>query len=181
MVAALELSNHQGRSHLDYCALYILYCIQSIAAVETVLHGEITGREVVHQAMKYNPELFKVIYTGLLRGANTQASLGAAIERIKSYLRDRQSIIFKPLLDYLAQSGTVRSATEISDYFTKQMQIETVDGVCEWLADENVIRKVSTPVRVTEKSRISVEEAAYYYDPDQALDADTVSFGDNHA
>ena len=75
-------------------------------------------------------------------------------------------MIFAPIFKYLADAGTVRSATEITDYFMKQMQLASVDTVCEWMADENMIQKLSTPVRVTEKSRICVEETAYYYDPE---------------
>jgi hypothetical protein len=154
------------RRDLDYCALYILACVNEIAAIETVLNGEIVGREVLQQALKHNPELFKVIYSDLLRGRNTTDSLRAAIGTINAYLMRHMSNIFKPILDYLAGSGTLRSATEISDYFSKQMQVNNIDSACEWLADENIIRKVSSPVRLTEKSRVSVEETAYYYDPD---------------
>lgn len=154
------------RRDLDYTALYILFCVQEIAAIEVVAQGEITGREVLQQALNYNPEFFKPVYTDLLRGGSTYESLDAAIEQIKAYLRHNLGSVFKPVLDYLAESGTVRSTTEITDHFSKQMQTGFVDGVCEWLADEGIIRKVSTPVRITEKSRVAVEEAAYYYDPE---------------
>jgi predicted nucleotidyltransferase len=154
------------RNDLDYCAFYLLMCVNQIAAIETVLNGEIVGREVLQQALKFNPDLFKAIYSDLLRGDNTQESLRTAIDTINGYIMRHASHIFKPLLDYLAESGSLRSATEISDYFSKQMQVEGVDSACEWLADENVIRKVSSPVRLTEKSRVSVEETAYYYDPE---------------
>ena len=154
------------RQDLDYCALYILSCVNEISAIETVLNGEIVGREVLQQALKHNPVLFKAIYSDLLRGANTAESLRAAIVTINQYLLSHIGEIFKPILDHLAESRTLRSATEIAVYFSKQMQINGVDGACEWLADENIIRKVSSPVRITEKSRVDVEETAYYYDPE---------------
>ena len=37
----------------------------------------------------------------------------------------------------------------------------------EWLADKGVIQKVSAPARLHEKSRVVVDEAAYYYDGDR--------------
>jgi len=37
------------------------------------------------------------------------------------------------------------------------------------LAEKEVIRKVSTPLRLTEKSRATVDEAAYYYDGEETL------------
>lgn len=154
------------KQDLNYSALYILFCANSIAGVETVLHGEITGREVVQQAIKYNPELFKVIYSDVLHGGSTEQTLEFAIEQIRTYLLERVPTVFQPILDYLAESASVRSATEINDHFHKHMQIDCIETACEWLADENIIRKVSAPVRVTEKSRVCVEESAYYYDSD---------------
>ena len=49
----------------------------------------------------------------------------------------------------------------------KKAQVETLGIAYEWLADKGVIQKVSTPLRLTEKSRATVEEAAYYYDPEE--------------
>ncbi len=154
------------RGDLDYSTLYILSCVNEIAAIETVRNGDIVGREVLQQALKLNPELFESIYTDLLRGTNTAERLRAALDTINGYLIRHMSQIFKPILDYLADAGSLRSATDLSDYFSKQMQVNFVDSACEWLADENIIRKVSSPVRITEKSKVSVEETAYYYDPE---------------
>ena len=40
---------------------------------------------------------------------------------------------------------------------------------CEWLADRDVIEKMSAPVRLTKNSQVSMEEAAYYYDEEMAF------------
>jgi len=37
-----------------------------------------------------------------------------------------------------------------------------VDIACEWLAEEGLIQRVSNPLRLTDKSKIEVDEAAYY-------------------
>jgi hypothetical protein len=47
------------------------------------------------------------------------------------------------------------------------MGINGLDSAYEWLADQEIIQKLSTPVRLTEKSRVDVEEAAYYYEGDE--------------
>jgi hypothetical protein len=39
------------------------------------------------------------------------------------------------------------------------MNLDNVDTLCEWLADENFLQKLASPVRLTEKSRV-VPEAA---------------------
>ena len=38
------------------------------------------------------------------------------------------------------------------------------EDVARLMADEGIVRKLSAPVRLTEKSRVDVEEAAYYYE-----------------
>ncbi len=157
------------RRDCEYSALYLLFCVNSLAGIEAVLHGEITGREVIHQAMRLNPEVFNELYLKRMQGNNKPEDLARALEIIQAYLRTRTNEIFGPVLEYLAESRTVRSATDITDHFLKNMQIEGIDTVCEYLADEGIVRKLSSPVRVTEKSKISVEESAYYYDPDDII------------
>lgn len=71
--------------------------------------------------------------------------------------------LFGPILAFLSEADGVRSATEIEDHFKNHMNIEGVTTACEWLSDRGVIRKVSSPVRLTEKSRVTFEEAAFYY------------------
>ncbi|MDQ3250556.1 MAG: hypothetical protein M3Q45_15290 [Chloroflexota bacterium] len=39
-----------------------------------------------------------------------------------------------------------------------------MSNIYEWLADRGTIQKVPSPLRLTPKSQITVDEAAYYYD-----------------
>jgi len=154
------------RRDTHYCFFWIMKCVDQLASIEALLHGEITGREVVQQALRLNPEFFHAIYTDLIDGEKTPETLQQALDHIHTYLYDKIHLLFAPVLAYLAESGGARSATEINIYFTGQMNLAGVENICEWLADENILRKVSTPLRLTEKSRIDVEEAAYYYEGD---------------
>ena len=36
--------------------------------------------------------------------------------------------------------------------------------LCEWLANEGYLKKIALPARLVEKSRVDLEEAAFYYD-----------------
>src|SRR5579859_2175479 len=42
----------------NYSCYWILKCLDNLAIIETVLAGEITGREVVWQALRHNPAFF---------------------------------------------------------------------------------------------------------------------------
>ena len=48
-----------------------------------------------------------------------------------------------------------------------QAQTEALSPAYEWLADKGIVEKVSSPLRLTEKSRVTVDEAAYYYDGEE--------------
>jgi predicted nucleotidyltransferase len=147
-----------------YSSYWILKGLDNLAVIETVLAGEITGREVVWQALRHNPEFFQAVYTDLLDGPKTHETVGAALARIETYLKERMPVICRPLLDYLAETDGVRSAREIDHHFHNQMNVEFAALLCEWLAAEGFIQQVAAPARLTDRSRIDVEEVAYYYD-----------------
>jgi len=147
-----------------YSFFWIMKCLDGLANIETILAGEIPGREVLWQALRINPTTFQPLYTDLIDSPKTLETVGTALERIESYLRDRTVLIFRPVLEYLSDSGGVRSAREIDAYFRKQIGVDFVSLVCEWLAEEGIIQQAATPARLTDKSRIDVEEVAYYYD-----------------
>lgn len=151
------------KQDLDYSFLWIMRCLDGLATIEVLMHGEMTGREVIQQALPHNPEFFGVIYTDLIRGEKTTETIHAALQQIHTYLRERVPAIFQPILDYLVEAQGVRSSSEMNHFFSNQMNIEGIDMACEWLADEEIIQKLSSPLRLTEKSRVDVQEAAYYY------------------
>lgn len=147
-----------------YSFLYVLYTVTHLATVEVVKRGEVAGREVIQQALKHSPDLFRALYTDLIHQTKDEAALRDALERINGYLDEHRALLFQPILDYLTEAGGARSTTEMDAYFQKKVQTESLAFAYEWLADKGVIEKVSTPLRLTEKSRVTVDEAAYYYD-----------------
>lgn len=157
----------QIKRDVRYSFIWILRSVEALARVEVLQQGEITTREVLQQALRHNPEFFNATYTRLIDGPKTAKAMAAALEAVNGYLMDRLWI-FQPVLDYLDEAGGIRSTTEIDHYFTNQMGIESAGFACEWLSEQGVIHKVGTPVRLTTKSRVEVEEIAYYYDKEDA-------------
>ncbi len=155
------------KQDLTYSFLWIMYCVNNLATIEVIQRGEVTTREVIHQALKHNPAVFNALYFDLIHGKKDEAVIEAALGKINAYLDERLHTLFKPILSYLADQGGVRSTTDIDAYFTKQTQIHSLATVYEWLADKGILQKVPCPVRLTEKSQISVDEAGYYYDAEK--------------
>jgi predicted nucleotidyltransferase len=154
---------HKVKGDLHYAFLWVMTLLPSLAAVETLRHGEVTSREVIQQAERYNPILFDRLYHGLIDGPKTTETIGAAIEAVRDYLHEHLELIFGSVFEYLAEQPGARSATEIDHHFESHYNVACVSMVCEWLADEGLIDRVAVPTRVTERSRADVQEAAYYF------------------
>lgn len=156
------------RGDLDYTALWILYAATPLAQVEVIGARMLVDREVIPQALKLNPSFFKTIYSDLLNTRKTRKSVGAALDAIDGYVAERAPTLFSPLIEHLRETGEARSATEIEDHFKRNFGIEGVTTACEYLADQGMIGKASTPARLTRRSNIEVEELAFFFPHEEA-------------
>lgn len=158
-----------AKNDSTYSVLWIMYLLNELASIEVVLHSEIASREVINQAMRYNPAFFGAVYSDLMYGPKDAETVDRALKLIDGYLTERIPVLFRPILDYLHESAGVRTTTELNSYFAKRAQTSDwgLQSALEWLADKGVIQKIPTPVRLTEKSRVTVDEAAYYYDKEE--------------
>jgi hypothetical protein len=151
------------RGDLDYSALWILYAATPLARIEVIGGRLLADREVIPQAMKLNPEFFKTIYADLLNAKKTRKSVQAALDAIDGYMAQRAATLFRLVLDHLEEVGEARSSTEIEAHFKRNFNVEGVTTACEYLADQGLIGKVSTPVQLTKKSNVLVQELAFVY------------------
>jgi uncharacterized protein len=152
------------RNDLEYAFLWIMYTIEHLARIEVLLHDQLTSREVIPQALKLNPTFFRTIYTDFIQKPKDAACIRMVIDQIGDYIDQKVLVLFGPILEYLEREGGVRTTGEIDNYFRNQIQELTLVLVYEWLADKDILRKVPSPVRLTRKSQITLDEAAYYYD-----------------
>jgi uncharacterized protein len=154
-----------------YSFTYIIHLMHGLAEIEVLWHADVPGREVIQQALAYNPDFFTALYTDLAQGAKDAQRMRWAIQQIRAYLDERRAVIFKPILGYLSAVGGVRSASEIEDHLKQRSQMSSLSVLCEWLADEGILQQMATPLRLTAKSRVTLDEAAYYYDGGDDHDA----------
>ncbi len=151
------------RGDLDYTALWILATATPLAQVEVISARLLADREVIPQALKLNPVFFKLIYSDLLNVKKTKKNVQAALDALDAYVAERAATLFAPVLDHLREAGEARSCTEIEDHFKRNFNVEHVTTACEYLADQGLIGKAATPVRLTKKSNVSVQELAFFY------------------
>ena len=150
------------RGDLEYTALWILYAATPLARIEVIAAGQIADREVIPQAMRLHPAFFQTIYTDLFNTEKTPARVRAALEAVDRYVGERARTLFAPVFEYLRDAGEARSCSEIEAHFERTFDISDVTTACEYLADQGLIGKASTPLRLTKKSRVEVQELAFF-------------------
>jgi predicted nucleotidyltransferase len=151
------------RGDLDYAALWILYAATPLARIEVIGARLLADREVIPQAMKLNPAFFKTIYSDLLNSKKTRKGVQTALDVIDRYVAERAATLFAPVIDHLREVGEARSCSEIEDHFKRNFDVEGVTTACEYLADQGLIGKAATPVRLTKKSNVEAQELAFFY------------------
>jgi uncharacterized protein len=151
------------RGDLDYTALWILYAATGLARIEVIGARLLADREVILQAMTLNPAFFKIVYADLLNAKKTQKSVQAALDAIDRYVAERAPALFALVIDHLREAGEARSSSEIEAHFTRNFDVGGVTTACEYLADQGLVGKASTPVRLTKKSHVEVQELAFFY------------------
>ena len=147
---------------IDYTFLYLKYAIRELARIEVLKRGETPRRKAICQARKYNPSFFNAVFTDLIDKPKDEAMLREALEQVDQYLEDDLQLFFKPLLDFLEESGDERTITDLYTHFGKREL--ALASACEWLTQKGIIEQFSAPVRLTMDSQVSVEEPSYYYD-----------------
>jgi uncharacterized protein len=151
------------RGDLDYTSLWILYAATPLARLEVLSAGQIADREVIPQASRLNPSLFRTVYHDLLNTKKTRTQIDAALDAIDAFLEQRAASLFGLVVEHLREVGDARSSSEIDAHFKRHFDVDCVGGACEYLADKGLIGQASAPVRLTKKSQVLTQELAYFY------------------
>lgn len=138
-----------------------------IACIEIALNNEFRGREVISQGLKLNPDFFKCTYMTLIKNEVTILSLVKILELCKEYIEDRKDALFHPIVRWMKEEGEIRGVSMINEYLKKKYNISN-DGneltdTYNWLAERDVLIKISESIKLMDKSKVTFEEAAYYY------------------
>lgn len=153
----------ETRGDLDYTALWILMTAWSLARVEVIRARRIADRDVLPQAMQLNPAFFRVVYTDLLNAPKTRESVENALAAVDAYVEERALELFGPIIEHLREVGEARSSREIENHFARNVGLSGVTTACEYLADQGLIGKASTAVRLTKRSNVDVQELAFFH------------------
>ena len=151
------------RQDLEYTALWILHALTPLAQIELLGRGLLIDREVIPQAMLVNPTFFEPVYVDLLNTKKTAAGVRDALAAVDDYVSERTEQLFAPVFEYLRAAGEARSASEIDNHFSRQLDVACVLTACEYLADRGLIGKAALPVQLTRRSNMQVQELAFFH------------------
>ncbi|MBL8817854.1 MAG: hypothetical protein JNL58_17645 [Planctomyces sp.] len=158
------------RKDVELASLKILNVAQSVACTEIIRSGEVCEQEAIYRGIELAPDLFHVIYLDVLKDRKNIQVLAAALDAVDAYLEQHYQEHLKPLLSYLTAQNRVVPLSEISDHFAwSQIYPWHLESACEWLEQQGLLDKLSTPFKLTSRSREQVEEPAYYLDSDSPL------------
>lgn len=150
------------RGDLLYAQYYLLKAAELIAKMEVCSQGKPPIRESILTVLDTKPELMAPLYSEAMSRRLTEAEIGAAIDGIGLFIDGKLDLLKVPVLDYLAD-GEVRTVTLLAKHF--KLASHFLVNILEYLAGKGIIEKVSQTIRITPKSRPSVEEIGYMYIP----------------
>ncbi|MDF2537952.1 MAG: nucleotidyltransferase [Herbinix sp.] len=150
------------KKDLLYAQYYLLKAAEGIARMEVCLNGESPTRECIQKAEQFTPGITKAYYRDAMSHHYTEEEAAEAIEGIDRYLEAHLDVITKPVISYMADQE-IKTVTMIKRHFHSDSHF--IVGIFDYLADKGVIAKVSQTIRLTPKSKPSVEEMGYLYVP----------------
>lgn len=140
----------------------LMWGAHSVAAIELVQGGEVYESEAIYKAIDANPELFKTIYLDPISKKPSARTLKPALEAMTQYIESNCQANLKPLLKHMSKQKGMLPLSEIANHFAySQLYPWHLESACEWLYENGYVEKLSTPFKLTKKSRVDVEEPAY--------------------
>lgn len=148
------------KQDLLYSQYYIAKAASVIAEMEVLLHGEIPTREAILRAKQLNAELISFFYNDALACHWSRERVMEAIRRLDSYIEENIPRFVGPVMEFLSD-GEIKTISQIAERL--RMSAPEMVELMNYLSEKGVVEKVSKTIRITPKSRLAVEEAAYLY------------------
>ncbi|RJE89587.1 hypothetical protein D3P07_04900 [Paenibacillus sp. 1011MAR3C5] len=157
------------KDDMIYSAAWVIKMADVLAQIEVVFQGEVPMREVVQQALRFNPDFFNVVYTEMVGAEVNRSKVEATLRLVDGYLKQRAEAMFQPIISYLKEEADIRTVTNLFMKFRMLIPVEAgpMASACDLLAEQGLITKWESETKATPKSRVPLLEPAYAYDNDE--------------
>ena len=142
----------------EYARYYVLDAAVPIAQIEVCSRFEVPTREAILQAAKLNPQLMKKFYTKPMSGPMTEKEIYSLLKDMDEYVKTHMDAIIN-VAGELFGDGEIKTGTHISTHFGLNMHM--LHPIMDFLCDNGYLNKISQPMRLTPKGRLSVDEIAF--------------------
>lgn len=146
-----------------YSAFWLIKMIDTLAQIEVIRNGEVPMRECVQQATAFNPAFFRELYEGLVVGSVDGSKVRASLDKVVAFIEERETELFRPILDYLKQERDVRALSELAAKLGTIVKLIAgfLETACSWLVERDYVAQVPISVKPTPKSRLFLDEPGY--------------------
>ncbi len=151
-----------ARKDLMYAQYFFLKLAETIANLELCIRGIPSSRSAIQKAIDLNPEIMRVFYSEPLSHLLTEEDLTNGLKLLEQYIEDKMSLFKKPVVEYLSDQQ-IKTVSMIAKRFGVDSHL--IVDVLEFMSERGIIEKVTQLVKLTPKSRLSVEEIGYLYIP----------------
>lgn len=147
-----------------YCYYKMSELIDNLAHLTVLMNNQIPLQKVVLQAKELDPELMDELYIRYVQTVPDEKQVACLMETIHRFLVRHSLFLFEPILQLITESGMAQPVSYLHEHLFKRTQLDLPHFLeaCEWLADLNIVKRVPSSVRLTSRSRMEVDEPAYY-------------------
>lgn len=151
-----------ARKDLMYAQYFFLKAAETIAHMELCIRGIPTSRSAIQKALDFNPGIMKAFYQEPMEHLLTEAELTNGLRQLDRYIEDKMALFKRPIIEYLSDQD-IKTTTMIAKRFRSDSHL--IIDVMDYLAEKGVVEKVSQLIKLTPKSRLSIEEIGFLYIP----------------
>lgn len=137
-----------------YAQRFLQLCAPVVAEMELVRHGENPNREAINRAQELNQSLMQEVYVKPSTMAMTKAEINHTLKVLDDYLMQHMDWWSRHILRFLSD-GEIKAVSHIWEYCGS--------APVEYLAEKGVIMQATHPVRIFRKSKLTLDEKAYFY------------------
>lgn len=151
-----------ARKDLMYAQYFFLKAAETIAHMELCIRGMPTSRSAIQKAIDFNPGIMRVFYREPMAHLMTEDELADGLRQLDQYIEDKMTLFKRPVMEYLSDQE-IKTTAMIAKRFGSDSHF--IINVLDYLAEKGVIEKVSQIIKLTPKSRLSIEEIGFLYIP----------------
>ncbi|OJU12089.1 MAG: hypothetical protein BGN88_02655 [Clostridiales bacterium 43-6] len=148
------------KKDLLYAQLWVLKAAEHYANMRLVLDHKPPSREAVLKVMEYAPERIRPLYEKPMQGPMSREEVWDALKFFKQFLMDNIDLIKQPVTEYMSD-GEIRTVTALVKHFGTSSH--DIYHVFDFLEEMGVVGRMNETIRITPKSRMSVDEVAFMY------------------